>query len=38
MGYALLGHGGLELAEGGYPKGMGVVALDAGELRSAVAE
>jgi len=30
MGYALLGHGGLELAAGGYPEGMGVIAIDAG--------
>jgi len=30
VGYALLGHGGLELAAGGYPEGMGVVAIDAG--------
>lgn len=30
MGYALLGHGGLELGQGGYPEGMGVVAIDAG--------
>ena len=30
MGYALLGHGGLELEDGGYPDGMGVVAINAG--------